>query len=97
MDLADKLMRLAEDLRAIGNGHGPSNEDLANAPILYNWHLAYRPATILRGVVVGHPRLGMGHIDTSLVYRLDPDRRWARTQSRYYRLSKDDDDRSPEQ
>ncbi|ODT67023.1 MAG: hypothetical protein ABS75_25940 [Pelagibacterium sp. SCN 63-23] len=90
MELADKLMRLAKDLRAIDNGRGPSNEDLANAPILYDWHLAYRPTTILRGVVVGHPRLGMGQIETSLVCWLDADRKWARTLSRYYRLSPDD-------
>jgi len=57
----DRLTRLAEDLRAIVEGEGPTGDDLNNAPILNHWVRAVRPVPCLVGHVSDHPHLpGVG-------------------------------------
>ncbi|EYD74829.1 hypothetical protein Rumeso_03596 [Rubellimicrobium mesophilum DSM 19309] len=67
---------------------GPSPEDLADAPCLSPWSLAlaWYGWPVLTGHVTAHPRLGEGWIYTSFLVGLDPHRRWARSQTRWYRL-----------
>jgi hypothetical protein len=86
MDLAFKIERLAADLRAISDGSGPTHDELAEAPLLLNWHLVPIPAVALGGLVLDHPRLGTTRVTTSMVYAISPDKLWARTLSRYYRF-----------
>lgn len=78
-------------LRAIAAaGAGPSDEDLAEAPILTEWAAAVsrRGHVTLLGVVTGHPRLGTASITTSQVIAVDTNLVWARTASRWYRLGR---------
>lgn len=86
MDL-DKIERLASALRAIAAGTGPTEDELARAPLLLNWHVASRPVLALQGVVLDHPLLGGQQITTSQLYWVSDDKKSARTLSRYYRLS----------
>jgi len=67
----------------------PAPDTLATAPLLDPWQVAVSsraPATILLGIVTGHPRLPDGPVETSVLLALDPQGRWARTLSRWYRL-----------
>jgi len=68
----------------------PSAEELAAAPLLERWRFAFargERGPSLVGTVIGHPRLGdRPGVVTSMLLALDPDRRWARTHSRIYRL-----------
>lgn len=67
----------------------PTPETLAQAPVLRNWLAAIDFAGVpcLTGTVTGHPRLKDGkRIFTSVLITLDPDGRWARSRSRWYRL-----------
>ncbi|MFC5738825.1 DUF6634 family protein [Sinirhodobacter huangdaonensis] len=67
---------------------GPSKSDLSTAPKLNLWipQVNYRGELVLEGEVKAHPILGDDVIITSPLIALDPDRRWARTTSRWYRL-----------
>lgn len=67
----------------------PSPETLTEAPVLRDWLAAINFAGVpcLAGTVEGHPRLEDGkRIFTSVLVALDPDGRWARSRSRWYRL-----------
>lgn len=86
MDL-ETIERLAADLRSIDNGSGPTDDQLARAPLLLNWHFASRPVLALEGLVMAHPRLGTQQVTTSQLYWVSDDRTSARTFSRFYRLS----------
>lgn len=72
----------------------PTADDLATAPVLTHWSAGtYRGMINLIGKVVAHPLLGTAiaegkGIMTSPVVAIDPDRRWARTVSRWYRLDR---------
>lgn len=68
---------------------GPSETDLAGAPILTYWrpHVSRHGAPILWGIASGHPRLKGGWITTSQLVAIDVDRAWARTASRWYVLA----------
>lgn len=81
-----RLERLIADLRRLADGSGPTENDLANAPLLLNYAVTYRPAPCLRGDVVAHPRLGNRDIFTTQLWAYQPQHRWARTFSRFYRL-----------
>ncbi|MCF1742051.1 DUF6634 family protein [Paradevosia shaoguanensis] len=76
--------------RRIQQGHLPTQAELAAAPVLSNWVLAEEPGNLFRlaGMVSGHPLLADGWCTTSIVLVMDPDRNWARTVSRLYRLEK---------
>lgn len=78
-------------LRAIAAAEaGPTEEDLAQAPILSDWKAAISPGghVMLWGEVTNHPRLGNASIHTSQLIAIDPEAGWARTASRWYRLGR---------
>ena len=68
---------------------GPSEADIAKAPVLSDWMPAISPVghVILLGQVVGHPILGRRSITTSQLIAIHPEAGWARTVSRWYRLA----------
>ncbi|MHA3980900.1 DUF6634 family protein [Halovulum sp. GXIMD14794] len=71
------------------SGIAPAPDTLAAAPLLDPWQVAVSPrapVAILLGSVTGHPRLPDGPVETSVLLALDPQGRWARTLSRWYRL-----------
>ncbi|MGE7471973.1 DUF6634 family protein [Bosea sp. NPDC003192] len=82
------LRRLADDLAAIVDGRKPSPEDLASA-VSIQGTIGQRSVPCLIGQVSNHPRLGNRLITTSQLFMVDPDGRWARTLSRFYRLADD--------
>lgn len=92
-------MRLSDDLRAqldrvldaiTAAKAGPTEADLANAPVLDHWRpLMSGPyVLVLWGSVSGHPELGNDLVTTTPLIALDPSRGWARTKSRWYRLAR---------
>lgn len=85
-DLAT-LEQLVADLASYARGDGPSEKDLARAPLMRDWvtvrdHAAFR----FRGEVSGHPRIGPGPGVTSRLCAVDTEQRWVRTYSRLWRL-----------
>jgi hypothetical protein len=81
-----RLEALAEDLRRLSDGRGPSAEELARAPLLLNYAVAFRAAPCLEGLAIGHPRLGNTDVITTQLWAYCPERNFARTLSRFYRL-----------
>jgi hypothetical protein len=77
------LRALADDLARIRDDGGPSDADLADAPVLDRWVPISRMRPALAGMSVGQ-RL----VQTSETYAVDFDRGWARTYSRFYRLGR---------
>jgi hypothetical protein len=91
-ELTACLRGLADDLDRIAAGHAPTPADLDHAPLLVDWRLTLTwNGFCLTGFAAGHPRLGARTIVTSHLWALDPERRWARTLSRFYRLGVPDD------
>jgi hypothetical protein len=86
-DILEKLTRLQKDLATLQEGGGPTEEELAEAPVLTQWRLAKRPQICLEGIGIGHPLLGTTTILTSGLYAINVNRGWARTYSRFYRLA----------
>ena len=86
----DRLLRLAEDLRAIRDTNGPTASDLSDAPLLNNWSREVRPVPCLVGYVSDHPRLpGIGRlVMTSDLWVLAEHQGWARTLSGLYLLGR---------
>lgn len=71
--------------------NGPDNSKLQFAPTLEKWTTIQGRNDLscsLIGHVSGHPILSIRWIRTSRLCGLDPDRRWARTTSRWYRLGR---------
>jgi hypothetical protein len=86
-DLTLRLRSLADDLDRIAQGEAPTAADLAQAPLLVDWRFMLTWAGVgLAGFVAGHPLRGSRHIATSPLWVLDPELRWGRTLSRFYRL-----------
>lgn len=83
---ADRLERLAHDLRSIAGGTSPTPADLDAAPVIDNWRFGLRSSSTMIGIVEGHPRLLDGPVRTSGVWVVDLERGWARTLSRFYVL-----------
>jgi len=78
-------------LRAIAAAEGgPSDADLAQAPVLSDWKAAISPGghIMLWGEVTDHPLLGTTSITTSQLIAIDAEAGWARTASRWYRLGR---------
>lgn len=78
-------------LRAIAAAEaGPSEADLAQAPVLSDWKAAISPGghVMLWGEVTDHPLLGTASIHTSQLIAINPEAGWARTASRWYRLGR---------
>jgi hypothetical protein len=87
VELPTCLRRLADDLDRIAAGRAPTPADLDHAPLLVDWRFALTwNGFCLTGFAAGHPRLGARTIATSQLWAFDPERRWARTLSRFYRL-----------
>lgn len=82
------LRALADDLARIVEGTGPTEADLASAPQLYSYRISHRMTPCLIGFTIGHPTVRDGPITTSELFAADPERRWVRTLSCYYRLEK---------
>ena len=86
-DMINKLHQLIDDLKMLRDGKQPAPEILDDSPALYDWNQTTRPAACLEGLVQEHPLLGRYRlIITSDLYYLDPEMRFARTLSRFYRL-----------
>lgn len=84
-NLPAKLRCLADDLELVM--HVPmSPSELRNAPLIDDWVVVTPIGVQLMGTVTGHPRFGNRPAVTSPLRVADPDGRWVRTTSRYYRL-----------
>lgn len=84
--LSDRLRELADDLEAIQEGTGPTDQDLHRAPLLSSWSELPQPVPVLAGIADRHPTCGK-FIVTSQVFASDG-QTWARTLSRWYRLGR---------
>ncbi|WP_321337171.1 DUF6634 family protein [Breoghania sp.] len=92
-----KLRSLADDLESILRGLAPTRASLEAAPLLEGHRLFARPVPALLGRVSGHPLLGEApRCRTSELWAHAPDHGWARTYSRWYRLSVPDRREVPE-
>lgn len=83
---AERIERLAADLRRMAEGAGPSPDDLAAAAVLDDWLWTERLVPCLVGTGFGHPRLPNGPVMTTGVWVADVSHGWARTLGRYYVL-----------
>jgi hypothetical protein len=83
---------VAEGLRAairLKRGHLPTDAEMAAAPRLCAWVIQpFENGLVSKmlGIVENHPSVPDGVCVTSALLAIDPDRRWARTVSRLYRL-----------
>lgn len=82
----DRCDRLLADLKAIREGNGPTEAELAAAPLIDQFSKVYMPVPCLTGFIHGHPRIADGPARTSDLWVVAPDQGWVRTISRYYRL-----------
>lgn len=78
---------LSRDLALIEQLKAPGIKDFLDAPVIEDWSIAHRTDIAITGIVTGHPRNADGRIITSPVHYLDPVAKFARTLSRWYRLS----------
>ena len=84
--LPERLRDLADDIDAILQGAGPSEADLADAPILDHWIRDVVPTPVLKGFVSNHPGIASGRpVRTTEVFVTD-NATYARTLSRLYAL-----------
>ncbi|WP_439923651.1 DUF6634 family protein [Nitrobacter sp. JJSN] len=87
--LCRELEKLTCDLRSLSQDSQPSEQDLQACPVLDRWSFGFLPAPCLVGAISHHPLLGAHpHIHTSELVLIDPQKRWARTWSQFYRLGK---------
>ncbi len=84
------LQRLTDDLTDIAAGTRPTALDLAEAVTMHGFTIGHHRVPCLVGIVSDHPRLGSRMITTSQLFYVDPDGKWARTFSRFYRLENGD-------
>ena len=84
--IVEKIERLARDLRRYQAGEVPTEQDLAEAPVLYQGRPGAALQPVIVGRVFGHPMIEDGPITTSPLFAVAPDYSWARTLSRLYRL-----------
>lgn len=87
--LSANLRDLADDLDRISAGQGPTDVDLAHAPILIDWEPKLTPAQepAIRGVVHGHPAIPDGETFRAEILAVDPDLGWVRTWTGFFRLA----------
>ncbi|SDO49601.1 DUF6634 family protein [Afipia sp. GAS231] len=87
--LPARLCRLADDLEKIRDGGAPTDVELARAPLIQDWQVVLTPLGLrMAGLVSNHPRLGTRPALISQIWAADPDGRWVRTLSRFYRLGR---------
>lgn len=84
----DRCERLLADLKAIQAGDGPTEAELAAAPLIDQYSKVYVPVPCLVGLIHGHPGMDNGPGRTSDLWVVAPDQGWVRTMSRYYRLGR---------
>ena len=84
----ERLEQVLLHLKRIRDSTGPNEAELSSAPVLDNWSLGTRPQYALLGTASGHPGIADGHVLTSPLVYLDPNRCWARTWGRYYILGR---------
>jgi hypothetical protein len=88
-DLPGKVRRLGDDLERIRSGAGPTDAEIAAAPLIEEWYAVLTPTGLrLAGVVSRHPLFGNGTTVISQVWAADAGGRWVRTISRFYRLGR---------
>ena len=86
-DLILRLYALADDAAHLQQRRSVSPALLRAAPLLQYWVPIRRPEGLrLIGQVRGHPLIKGRMIMTSPLWFADPDGRWVRTLSRFYRL-----------
>jgi hypothetical protein len=86
-NLAARLRALADDLVRIETGAGPEADELASAPLITGWRTVLSPHGLrLLGSVTGHPIVRDGAAMTSQLWAADPNERWVRSVTRFYRL-----------
>ena len=79
----ERMRSLADDLEAIADGRFPSRP----TALLGSWSFATQAVPCLIGNTFGHPKIADGRrAFTSEVYYVHPNRRLARTLSRWYKL-----------
>lgn len=82
-----RLQLLVNDLKDLRDGKQPSQSTLDQSPLFDNWCETSRPVPCFEGAFLGHPLIQDGQYGiTSQIYYVDPDYRYVRTLSRYYRL-----------
>jgi hypothetical protein len=84
---ADRFGNLAERLRRVALGQGPTEQELASAPLLVGPRYVIRSAMCLVGWGEGHPRLPDGPVTTAGVIVDGSGLGWILTEGRYYRVS----------
>ncbi|MCJ2138424.1 DUF6634 family protein [Methylobacterium sp. E-066] len=85
-ETARQYRAIADDLDRIARGRHPGEGELRVAPRLWQWRVIAYPVHHLVGIVLRHPLLRDGQIRTSELLTYDPERGYARTRSRFYRL-----------
>jgi hypothetical protein len=86
-DLGLSLRALADDCDLLCQRRSVSSFVLDAAPRLDDWVAMPTPMGVqLMGQVTGHPLLGDRAVVTSPLWIADPQGRWVRTLSRFYRL-----------
>jgi hypothetical protein len=87
--VSERLQSLAADCALLERDAAFVSARLRTAPILDRYSPMLSPLGLqLVGDVTGHPRLGSRRIVTSQVWFADPENRWVRTLSRFYRLGR---------
>ena len=86
-DLPLRLRRLANDCEQLQVCHSVSPQSLHNAPLLENWMPTLTPEGLhLVGRASGHPVHGDRPVMTTQLWWADPEGKWVRSLSRFYRL-----------
>jgi hypothetical protein len=86
MKKIELLRKLTEDLVGIMDGSRPNASQLSNAVTLVGAQVCELAVPCLAGLAQGHPELGTKLITTSQIFSADPEGRWVRTLSRFYRI-----------
>ncbi len=86
IEVMRRMRAMCDDLDAVLAGLPPSEKLLADAPVLQEWRKVSYSALCLAGFVSGHPTIRSGPLVSSQLYMVDPEQKWARTMSRFYRL-----------
>lgn len=85
----ERLRGLLNDLDRARIGRHPNRQAIADAPLLDNWEMTYRPEPCIVGTMRGHPTVEDGHTGmTSGVWLVAPAFGYARTLSRIYALGR---------
>lgn len=86
--LAANLRCLANDLERIASGLGPTDLEIAFAPVLRDWRpcLTSTADPAIKGVLSGHAVIPDGERLYAEILAADPDLLWVRLWGGFYRL-----------